>query len=144
MSGSSRRRGMTMRRPYDRDWQRVRKRHLAQHPTCVRCGAPGLDVDHITTVRAAPHRRLDPTNLQTLCHSCHSRLTQLYDVRGIAIIRGIPHAAGPSGDLAEEACSRTRAAAYGRSRGCMKAVRDSDQRCLRTMARGLLLLLARL
>lgn len=70
---------MTMRRPYDRDWQRVRKRHLAQHPTCVRCGAPGLDVDHITTVRAAPHRRLDPTNLQTLCHSCHSRLTQLYD-----------------------------------------------------------------
>ena len=56
-----------MRRPYDRDWQRVRKRHLAQHPTCVRCGAAGVDVDHVVSVRKAPDRRLDPTNLQTLC-----------------------------------------------------------------------------
>ena len=68
-----------MRRPYDRDWQRVRKRHLAQHPTCVRCGAAGVDVDHVVSVRKAPDRRLDPTNLQTLCHGCHSRITRLYD-----------------------------------------------------------------
>jgi hypothetical protein len=64
---------------YDRAWKRLRRAHLARQPSCVRCGAPGLDVDHIVSVRQAPHRRLDPTNLQTLCHGCHSRVTRLYD-----------------------------------------------------------------
>lgn len=67
------------RNPYDGAWRKLRKQHLAQHPTCVRCGRPGMDVDHIVSVRQAPRRRLDPTNLQTLCHGCHSRLTRAYD-----------------------------------------------------------------
>lgn len=64
---------------YDWPWRRLRKRHLAQHPWCVRCGARGVDVDHVVPVRVAPHRRLDPTNLQTLCHPCHSKVTQWHD-----------------------------------------------------------------
>jgi 5-methylcytosine-specific restriction endonuclease McrA len=30
------------------------------------------DVDHVTPIREAPGRRLDPENLQPLCKSCHS------------------------------------------------------------------------
>jgi hypothetical protein len=50
-------------RGYDWPWRRLRKRHLAQYPWCVRCGARGVDVDHVVPVRIAPDRRLDPTNL---------------------------------------------------------------------------------
>jgi uncharacterized protein YdaU (DUF1376 family) len=56
-------------RGYDWPWRRLRKRHLAQYPWCVRCGARGVDVDHVVPVRIAPDRRLDPTNLRTLLPS---------------------------------------------------------------------------
>jgi 5-methylcytosine-specific restriction endonuclease McrA len=29
----------------------------------------------VISVRQAPERRLDPTSLQSLCYSCHSRKT---------------------------------------------------------------------
>ena len=60
-------------------WVRLRAKHIARQPACVRCGGPGKVVDHIVTVRKAPHRALDPTNLQTMCLSCHSKSTQSYD-----------------------------------------------------------------
>ena len=70
---------MKPHRPYDHAWQRLRAKHIKLNPMCVRCGRLGMDVDHIISIRTAPHRRLDPTNLQTLCHGCHSRITRLYD-----------------------------------------------------------------
>lgn len=69
-------------RGYDRAWQVLRVQHLAAHPLCVLCGGPGVDVDHRESVRAAPHRRLDPLNLMTLCHRHHSILTQAHDAGG--------------------------------------------------------------
>lgn len=84
-----------MKRIYDHDWQRLRARHLARHPMCaVRgCKARARHVDHIVTVKAAPDRRLDPSNLQSLCHRHHSRLTAAYDVgsiRGACDGEGMP------------------------------------------------------
>jgi 5-methylcytosine-specific restriction endonuclease McrA len=68
-------RGTPAARGYDKDWFRLRAKHIAAHPLCNVCGAKGEHVDHIMTIRDHPERRLDPTNLRTLCHSCHSRRT---------------------------------------------------------------------
>ncbi|MDO9711988.1 HNH endonuclease [Paracraurococcus lichenis] len=70
----------TRQRTYDRQWQKLRAAHLALHPLCEHCLLEGKlieanEVDHIEPVKAAPHRRLDPTNLQSLCKPCHSRKT---------------------------------------------------------------------
>lgn len=64
------------RRGLGADWRKLRAAHLDRHPNCRICGAPGEEVDHITPRRVAPERRLDPTNLQTLCKPCHSRVKQ--------------------------------------------------------------------
>lgn len=64
------------RRGYDATWRKVRLAHLMANPVCVvpGCGKSAVDVDHIV-----PHQdgggRLDPSNLQSFCHSCHSRKT---------------------------------------------------------------------
>lgn len=68
-------RGTPAQRGYDKDWYRVRHAHLQVHPLCVVCGAKGTHVDHIQSVRETPNRRLDPTNLRTMCAGCHSRRT---------------------------------------------------------------------
>ena len=62
-------------------WRALRKATLARFPMCsVRgCGHKARHVDHIFTLRAYPHRSLDPTNLQTLCPAHHSALTRAYD-----------------------------------------------------------------
>lgn len=62
-------------RGYDSDWRRLRAEWLNVNPTCVACGEPAKHVDHIVSIRDAPMRRLDPSNLRSLCHSCHSRRT---------------------------------------------------------------------
>lgn len=85
-------------RGYNKDWEPVRDAHLALHPECVECWKRGImvvgmrlrngkwvrnHVDHII-----PHNgigcplRLDWNNLQTLCHSCHSRKTATEVKRG--------------------------------------------------------------
>jgi 5-methylcytosine-specific restriction endonuclease McrA len=68
-----------------------------QQPWCTRCGARGVDVDHIVTIARAPHLRLEPSNLRTFCHSCHSKITQWEDNPTIkrnaqrgATVQGLP------------------------------------------------------
>jgi 5-methylcytosine-specific restriction protein A len=56
-------------------WRRFRLEILAERPWCVDCPAAASDVDHILTVREAPERALDPTNVEARCHPCHSRRT---------------------------------------------------------------------
>lgn len=66
----------------DVDWQKLRRQHRRYHPICEveGCGKRTEHVDHIVTVAEAPERRLDPTNLQGLCHAHHNRLTRAYDL----------------------------------------------------------------
>jgi 5-methylcytosine-specific restriction endonuclease McrA len=84
-----------MANTYDYAWQRLRKRHLQGQPMCVRCGGPGQDVDHVVSVKRAPQRRLDPTNLQTMCHSCHSKATNAHDHPRLNPDRGAAESGAP-------------------------------------------------
>lgn len=68
-------------RGYDAEWRKLRAQHLAAHPYCVRCGDPASVVDHIVPVKIAPHRRLDRTNLQSLCVAHHSGAKQAEERR---------------------------------------------------------------
>jgi 5-methylcytosine-specific restriction protein A len=61
-------------RDYGRGWAKVRALVLAQEPACRVCGALSEEVDHIVPLRLGGHPRAR-SNLQALCHSCHSRKT---------------------------------------------------------------------
>lgn len=75
-AGNDARRGTAASRGYDADWRRFRTAILAGSPACVACGSmERLNVDHIASVRDAPERRLDPSNVRVLCQSCHSART---------------------------------------------------------------------
>lgn len=74
-------RGSASARGYDATWRRLRIMHLNREPLCRFCFDKGLlvealDVDHIQPIEEAPERRLDPTNLRSLCRPCHSRHTR--------------------------------------------------------------------
>ena len=59
---------MKPRKVYDDPrWKQLSRRHRAAHPVCAvaGCGKRAELVDHIVNVKAAPHRRLDPSNLQS-------------------------------------------------------------------------------
>ena len=71
---------------YDRRWQRLARWFRRRHPLCAdpfgfhaADGSPklGHSVDHIVPRSAGGTD--DPTNLQTLCASCHARKTALFD-----------------------------------------------------------------
>ncbi len=67
-------------RGYDYQWSKVRKLHLNANPLCVFCLERGIvteatDVDHIKSLADHPELKTDPTNLRSLCHSCHSKRT---------------------------------------------------------------------
>jgi 5-methylcytosine-specific restriction protein A len=71
-------------RGYDKDWEELRAAHLDVEPNCRHCAQAGVTrraviVDHIEPIRSAPERRLDPSNLQSLCGPHHRRKTNRYD-----------------------------------------------------------------
>ena len=59
---------------YPRQWTAFAQAWLATHPLCGHCGGRAKQVHHLVSVRVAPHRRLDPTNVVALCPSCHMRV----------------------------------------------------------------------
>lgn len=74
------RRGSSTQRGYGYDWQQVRREHLQLEPLCRFCLGNSLVVaatvvDHIVTIREAPHMRLDHSNLRSLCKPCHDAHT---------------------------------------------------------------------
>ena len=75
-------RGSAHSRGYDSEWNRVRKQALQRDRfLCLHCLAANrvilaIDVDHIVPVTVRPDLRLDLTNLQSLCRSCHVRKTK--------------------------------------------------------------------
>ena len=68
-------------RGYVAEWRALRARVLKLQPECP-CGAKATDVDHVISLRAGGTN--DLSNLQALCHSCHSRKTGRHDARGRA------------------------------------------------------------
>ena len=61
-------------------WRQLRAAQLLREPWCRECEARGIrqratDVDHIRPHRGDWETFTDPRNLQSLCHSCHSRKT---------------------------------------------------------------------
>ena len=73
-------RGSREERGYDQHWRLLRIAHLMSEPLCRDCQAIGRitaarDVHHIIKIRDDPDRRLDPTNLASLCTPCHSART---------------------------------------------------------------------
>lgn len=59
----------------DPRWQRVRRRKLAEHPACERCGAPATDVHHVDGKGLDGPGAYRIENTEALCHSCHSKHT---------------------------------------------------------------------
>ena len=66
------------KRQYNGRWRKIRANHLADHPLCEVCLREGLtipaeEVHHILPLRKGGTH--DPSNLMSLCISCHSRIT---------------------------------------------------------------------
>ena len=79
-SSDNQQRGTATARGYDAHWRRLRHLVLLDEPLCASCLSrgrytPANEVDHIVPIAVAPARRLDRTNLQALCKTCHSRKT---------------------------------------------------------------------
>ena len=78
------RRGSAAKRGYGRRWQKIRAAFLAANPLCADCMERGIvtvatDVDHIIPHKGDQELMWDWSNLQGLCHSCHSRKTAKED-----------------------------------------------------------------
>jgi len=73
------RRGSASERGYGSAWADTRAEHLRHEPWCQApgCGAKGQHVDHRIPRRQGGTD--DPSNLQTLCASCHSAKTARQD-----------------------------------------------------------------
>lgn len=61
-------------------WRKMRAAQLIAEPFCRSCAKAGIrrradDVDHIIPHRGDKKIFYDASNLQSLCHSCHSRKT---------------------------------------------------------------------
>ena len=62
------------------EWQALRSEQLLREPWCRECAKHGVrtratDVDHIVDHKGRWDVFTDAGNLQSLCHSCHSRKT---------------------------------------------------------------------
>lgn len=70
-------RGTSTARGYDGQWRKLRDTFMAQHPNCqqIGCRSPAAEVHHRLSVRVRPDLRLSWGNLQSVCRSCHRKLT---------------------------------------------------------------------
>ncbi len=73
------RRGKTKERGYGGDWRVLRAYKLQRSPLCEirsHCnGVMAVEVDHKVPIVQRPEGRLDLSNLQSACKSCHSAKT---------------------------------------------------------------------
>ena len=76
-------RGNSAARGYGHRWRKIRAAFLREHPLCERCEAKER-----VTPATEPHHRLprreggsdDWSNLEALCHECHSEETRKHTV----------------------------------------------------------------
>lgn len=66
-------RGWPSQRGYGEAWRQLRTDYLRAHPHCVSCGELATDVHHILPRNKGGTD--DWSNLEALCHECHSRIT---------------------------------------------------------------------
>lgn len=85
---SDRKRPHAAARGYDHKWQRFRADYLSRHrecegDTCMRLPwwnrPDATDVDHSDGLGPHGPRGYDESNLQALCHACHSAKTARHD-----------------------------------------------------------------
>lgn len=72
-------------------WRAFRASILRDRPDCEACGQPlgkGATVSHIVPVADDPRRALDPTNVEAVHRSCHSRLGATRREIGVQARRG--------------------------------------------------------
>lgn len=62
------------------EWQKYRYRFLHYNPICYCCGAKSNVVDHIIAHKGNVELFESTKNHMALCDSCHSRITQLFDL----------------------------------------------------------------
>ena len=56
-------------------WTAVREAYYSQHPACAACGTTKeINVHHCESFHEHPERECDPSNLLSLCRSCHLAL----------------------------------------------------------------------
>jgi 5-methylcytosine-specific restriction protein A len=86
------------------EWRDLRLKHLRKNPACLGCVEKGertfADVcDHIVPISIHWQRRLDPDNLQSLCHPCHNRKRQKESRMGESVLthKRVVLVAGPPG-----------------------------------------------
>ena len=70
-----RRRGSSSSRGYNYKWTKFRREYLRLHPVCACCGRLATEIDHIVPFKSDKTKIFELTNLQPLCHECHSRKT---------------------------------------------------------------------
>lgn len=63
------------------EWKKLRQLKLQQSPMCEICYSQGKIskaniVDHVRPIKEYPDGKLDISNLQSVCMSCHSRKTR--------------------------------------------------------------------
>ena len=66
-----------VRKAYGQTWKRARSKYVLTHPFCERCYEEGHmklvdEVHHIVPVRLGGTH--DPSNLMSLCKSCHTKI----------------------------------------------------------------------
>jgi len=64
------------------EWRLLRKRFIHKNPLCAKCldngeSTPADVVDHIEEIKDNFERRLDESNLMSLCHACHNEKTAI-------------------------------------------------------------------
>ena len=63
-------------------WNGIRSKHIERQPYCQACGSrKKLEVHHIEPYHIKPERELEPTNLITLCKTCHLVFGHLMDYK---------------------------------------------------------------
>ena len=65
-----------------RAWEKMSYLYRLNNPCCERCLKAGVVrkadvVDHIVELRDDYSKRLDESNLQSLCHACHNQKTAI-------------------------------------------------------------------
>jgi len=64
---------------YNKTWEKYRYKFLYYNPNCYACGQKANTVDHIVAHKGNQNLFWDVTNYIPMCHSCHSRVTGMFD-----------------------------------------------------------------